>query len=233
MLYALGRPASFAVLLFSFVLGLTLHGWVQAFVADRMGDRGPRLHRRLEFNPQRQVDPFGALAGLVGGVGWAAPVELAGRRQRGRTVAVALSGPLANLVLGVGLLVLWRALLSDGASQVLALGLGQGLGGYVLQHGVSLGTDGLGVAVLLVGLSQLYLGVLSLVPLPPLTGGRLLFALAPRTAGWQRAEYYLITQNIGIALVLVLVILPLGGDLLLPRLLDEVLAPLLRGLLGV
>jgi Zn-dependent protease len=198
-----------------------------------MGDRGPRQNARLELNPQHHVDPFGAVAGLVGGIGWAAPIELSGRRQRARTIAVALAGPLTNLVLGVGLLVLWRGLLAEGASRGLADAFGGAGAGYYLQHGYSVAEDALGVVVLLVGASQLYLGVLSLVPIPPLDGGRLLFALAPRTAGWQRAEHWLVTQNIGTFAVLVLVILPLGGDLLLPRLLDDVLAPLLRVVLGV
>src|SRR3712207_7472052 len=52
----------------------------------------------------------------------------------------------------------------------------------------------------------------SLVPLPPLEGGRLLFARAPRTHGWQQAELYLVEKNLGTVAVLVLLLLPLGGQ---------------------
>ena len=233
MLYALGHPASFLVLAVSFVVGITLHGWLQAVTADRMGDRRPRLAQRTQFNPQVHLDPFGAVGALIGGLGWTHPVELPGRRERGRVLAVALVGPLANIVLGIGLLVVYRAALGTGESQILAGFYGDQGAGYVLQHGTSLAGDALGYAVLLAGASQLYLGVLSLVPIPPLDGGRLLFALAPRTLGWQRAEHYLVEQNIGVAVLLVLLVLPLGGQLLLLQVLDSLLAPLLRAVLGV
>jgi Zn-dependent protease len=90
-----------------------------------------------------------------------------------------------------------------------------------------------GGLLLLAGASQLYLGALSLVPLPPLDGGRLLFALAPRTHGWLRAEHELVERNIGVAVLLALLVIPLGGPVpLLPALLDTLLSPALSALLG-
>lgn len=233
MLYALGHPVSFAVLLVSFVVGITLHGWTQAVLADRLGDRRPRLARRTEVNPQVHVDPFGAVGALIGGLGWGAPVDLPARRSRMPLLGVALVGPLVNIVLGLALLGIYRGVLATGESQLLAAGYGDQGAGYVLQHGVAVAGDVLGYVVLLAGASQLYLGVLSLVPIPPLDGGRLLFALAPRTLGWQRAQHYLVEQNIGVAVVLVLLVLPLGGRLLLLQVLDSVLSPLLKLVLGV
>jgi Zn-dependent protease len=246
VLYALGHPGSFVVLVLSFVFGIMLHGWVQGLVAVRMGDHSVRHQRRNEFNPRVHLDPFGAVGALIGGLGWSHPIELAGRRDRRRTVVVALVGPAVNVLLGVGLLVLWRATLSSGlsglaatswahagSSDVAGLSVGPLTAGSALQHGVGFSGDALGFAVLLAGLSQLYLGVLSLLPVPPLDGGRLLFALAPVTMGWQRARHYLVEQNLGVAIVLVMLVLPLGGRLLLLYLLDQLLAPLLRALLGV
>jgi membrane-associated protease RseP (regulator of RpoE activity) len=57
--------------------------------------------------------------------------------------------------------------------QLLQYGVGQGIGGG----------DLLARALLMLGLMHVYVGALSLVPLPPLDGGRLLFALAPRSPG--------------------------------------------------
>lgn len=140
-------------------------------------------------------------------------------------LAVGLSGPAVNLVLGVVVLLGWRFLYGP-ASQL-------GGAATVLQHGTQLSGDAGSTILLLIGASQLYLGALSLVPLPPLDGGRLLFALAPRSPGWQKAEYYLVQQNIGIAVVLALLIVPLGGPLpLLPQLLDSILSPVLNLLCG-
>lgn len=227
MLYALANPASLLVLLISFVVGVTLHGWVQSVVADRVGDRRPRQEHRLEPHPRRHVDPFGAVAAGLAGLGWTRPLELHDRRHRSAVLAVALSGPAVNLVLGIGLLLAWRFIYgpAGGSSAGLA---------YQLQHGIAAETDSFGsIALLLAGASQLYLGALSLVPLPPLDGGRLLFALAPRSSGWQRAEHHLMERNIGVAVLLALLLIPLGGNVPpLPALLDIVLAPLLTLLTG-
>lgn len=223
MLYALSHPASLAVLLVSYVVGLTLHGVVQALVAGWRGDRRPTQEGRRKADPRVHIDPFGAVGALISGLGWVRPVELQ-RRRKDVIVWVSLAGPAVQLVLGIGLLLVWRAVagpvdpFADGAA-------------YYLQHGrpLSDGTD----VLLLAGASQLYLGALSLVPLPPLDGGRLLFGLAPRTTGWLRAEHQLAERNIGVAVLLALLLVPLGGPVpILPDLLDAILAPLLRLLCG-
>jgi Zn-dependent protease len=220
VLYALGDPVSFVVLVLSFLVAATLHGWVQALVASRTGDRRPVAERRTRPDPRRHVDPFGAVAAAIAGVGWARPLEPPDRRRRGAVLAVLLSGAVANVVLGVALLVGFR--LAGGAVtgttvQLLQYGVGQGIGGGELLLRV----------LLMLGLMNVYVGVLSLVPLPPLDGGRLLFALAPRSPGWQKAEYQLDERNIGIAVLLALLLIPLGGpQALLPVLLDTVVGPL-------
>ena len=84
------------------------------------------------------------------------------------------------------------------------------------------------------GLMATYVGGLSLVPLPPLPGGTALFALAPRSVGWQKARYQLVERNIGTAVLLALLLIPLGGpQALLPSVLDSVLGPLVRAVSGV
>ena len=147
-------------------------------------------------------------------------------RRKGVLVAVTLLGPAVNLVLGAGLLLLWRVI--EGPAD---LGDVHGGAAYVLQHGLVFhrASD----VLLLVGCSQLYLGALSLVPLPPLDGGRLLFGLAPRTQGWLKAEHQLVERNIGVAVLLALLLVPLGGPVpVLPDVLDALLWPLLRLLIG-
>jgi Zn-dependent protease len=226
VLYALAHPLSLVLLLLSFVVGITLHGWVQSLVADRLGDRRPRMEQRLRPDPQRQIDPIGAVAAALSGLGWVRPVELPDRRRRGAVWLVALSGPATNLILGVGLLVGYRLLY--GTVQVSDLS-------YVLQHGLAISSSAFGeAALLLVGGSQVYLGALSLIPLPPLGGGRLLFSLAPLTQGWQKARYYLVEQNIGVGITLVLLIIPLGSrnTPLLLFVLDKVLQAPLKLVLG-
>ena len=222
MLYALGEPLSFVILVLSFVLAVTLHGWVQSVVSARTGGRGALQPGATRPDPRRHLDPFGTIAGAIAGVGWARPVEVAGRVSRRALALVVAAGAGLNLALGFGALVALRALEGPlgGASSVL------------LQRGVS-GLDPLSHVLLLFGLMNVFVGVLSLVPLPPLDGGRLLFASAPRSSGWQRAQYYLVDQNIGVAVLLALLLIPLGGpQALLPTILDTLLGPLVELVTG-
>jgi Zn-dependent protease len=220
VLYALSHPLSLLVLLTSFVVGLTAHGAVQAWIARRMGDRRVVLEGRVSADPRRHVDPFGAVAALISGLGWVQPVDAPWGRRRNRVVLLSLAGPAVNVLAGVALLLAWRV--AYGPADEFSGGAA-----YALQHGLA--TDAApGALLLLAGASQLYLGVLSLVPLPPLDGGRLLFALAPRSHGWQRAEHQLVERNIGVAVLLALLVIPLGGPVpILPQLLDVILDPVL------
>lgn len=222
MLYAVGDPISFVLLLASFVIAVTVHGWAACLAADRGGDRRPRAEGRLRPDPRRHVDPFGAIAGLIAGIGWARPLEaLPGRR--GALVASCLAGPIVNLTLAAASLLAFRSMYGNGVAVVSAT---------LLQHGVAGGSAGQR-ATLLFGLMNAYVGILSLVPLPPLDGGRLLFGLAPRSPSWQKAEYHLVEQNIGLVALLLLLLLPLGGpQALLPTVLDNLVSPLVRLVTG-
>jgi len=208
VLYALRHPLALVALLAGFLVGVVAHGVAQAVVARRMGERflGPAGRARLD--PRRHLDPFGAIAATLAGPGWGATMEFDRlRRCTPRRYAVAvLAGPLANLVLAA----------AGVAGYLLAGGPRYVLGGPVVAAGVH-GSVQPGPAgqtlLLLFGIENLAMALLGLVPLPPLDGGRVLFALGPRSAGWQRAEYVLGEQNWGIVAVLVLLVLPLGGGL--------------------
>ena len=226
MLYALGDPVSLVLLLVSFVVAVTLHGWVQSVVAAREGDRAVVLEGRTKPDPRRHVDPFGAVSAAIAGIGWAKPVDVPDRRRRGAVVWVLLSGALANLVVGLGCLAALPFVSTASGSLIGFIGPSR-----LLQSGIA---GDLGArALLLFGLAHLMTGLLSLVPIPPLPGGRLLFALAPRSVGWQKAEYQLVERNIGIAVLLALLLIPLGGpQALLPTILDTVAGPLVRLVTG-
>ena len=223
MLYALGDPLSLLILLVSFLVAVTLHGWVQSLMATRAGDRAPAVEGRTKPDPRRHVDPFGAVAAAIAGIGWAKPVTPPDRRRRGAMVRVLLSGAIANVVVGLVALA--------AVPFVAAVSLGFLNASRVLQYGVE-GPIGARI-LLLFGLANLMTGLLSLIPIPPLDGGRLMFGLAPRTPGWQKAEYQLDERNIGIAVLLALLIIPLGGtQALLPTILDTIAGPLVRLVTG-
>lgn len=231
MLYALRSPAAFVALLVGFVLGLVVHVAAQRVaVRPRLRTAAPGARRRLALRRALSgaVDPFGAIAAALGGTGWARRPELGPRRRRGwqRDDLVLLAGPAANLAVAAAALLLYRAAGGDPrVASVASL--------PDLLHGQAPGLSLLPLALLLVGVQNLAMGLLALVPMPPLDGGQLLFAHAPRSAGWQRAEYYLAEHNWGVAVLLVLLLLPIAGEApLLLVLLDLVGGPLLAALTG-
>lgn len=226
MLYALGDPVSLLLLLLFFVLAVTLHGWVQSLVASREGDRTVVAEGRTRPDPRRHLDPFGAVAAAIAGIGWARPVEPPDRRRRGAMVKVLLSGAVANVVVGLGALAALPLVATAAGSVVGFVGPSR-----LLQTGIE--GDLAPRVLLLFGLAQLMTGLLSLVPIPPLDGGRLLFGLAPPTPGWQKAEYQLVERGIGTAVLLALLLIPLGGpQALLPTVLDTVAGPLVQLVTG-
>lgn len=224
MLYALGRPIDLLLLLLSYVAVVTLHGWVSALASRRAGAGDLGGSARTSPDPRRHIDPFGAVAAAIAGLGWAKPVPPPGRRRRGARALALLAGPVSSIALGLGVLAVSRLTGGPTLSGALVSALQQGVGAQVdLGHR----------ALVLFGLCSLFLGVLSLVPLPPLNGGQLLFGLAPQTAGWRQVEYQLVERNIGTAVLLALLLIPLGGPTaLVPRLLDIVVSPLATAVLG-
>lgn len=231
MLYALSHPLALLGLVLGFVAAVTLHGAVQAFVATRTGDRRPRAEGRVTLDTRRHLDPFGCVAAGLAGPGWVRPVEVGSPVFRGRApwrpVFVLATGPLASGLLGLGLLVAARAAGAPEPS-LLVPQLSD------LLHGKTLAVDGVSLLLLEAGAAALAVGLLALIPLPPLDAGRALFCVAPRSQGWQRARHWLIEQNIGLVAVLVLLIIPIAGERpLLLVLLDTLARPLLDAIAGL
>lgn len=202
MIYSLGQPVFFAGLVLGFVVGCFVHVGAQRWAILHLGGAQSRWLLPAHQGAARYLDPFGAVAALLGGVGWGTPVESASYRRTGRarTVALMLVGPLANAVLSIACLAL---LAQTGGFGVLAQSVTVG----DLLHG-HLGLGSAGPTLLAAAaIMNMSMAILSLIPLPPLEGGRILFLFTPRTLGWQKAEYYLVERNIGIAILLIGLIL--------------------------
>jgi len=159
-----------SVMLVPALLAITLHEVAHGYVAEQFGDPTARLLGRLNLNPLRHLDPIGTIAIFIFGFGWARPVPVnAGnfRRPRRDMIWVALAGPVTNLVLAV-----LSALLLKGLNL-----LGQtSLGGYEYFPKVATPLK------MMAGFSlyiNVVLGILNLVPLPPLDGGRILTGILP------------------------------------------------------
>ena len=97
----ISQPSILGIAVIVMLMALSFHNSVQALVAERLGDRSPRLAGFAAFEPQRQLDPFGVLFLLLLGFGWPRSVPVNSRNYRGRGRAEAwvwLAGIGAYLV---------------------------------------------------------------------------------------------------------------------------------------
>ena len=96
------------------LIGLTVHELAHAFIALRLGDDTAKQLGRVTLNPLKHIDPMGFIMLLVAGFGWAKPVLIDRKKLKNPArddVLVALSGPTANLLLAVVLVLLLRVVI--------------------------------------------------------------------------------------------------------------------------
>jgi len=151
-----------------FALAISFHEYAHAWMADRLGDPGPRLAGRLTLNPRAHLDFLGTVMLLLLGIGFARPVMVNASRFRDPVrdmMRVALAGPVANLLLA--------------AAAAMLIRLGEGL--YPrFAFDVPLVYRFLYVAVRL----NVALALFNLLPIPPLDGSRILRAFV----SWQTRD---------------------------------------------
>ncbi|MDE2019636.1 MAG: site-2 protease family protein [Patescibacteria group bacterium] len=186
----------FVVLIFSAVLHEVAHG----YMAEKLGDPTARNAGRLTLNPLKHLDAFGSvlmplMLYIVSGGAFffaaAKPVPYDPRNlehPRSGSAKIALAGPGTNLLLAFifGLVI---RILSYTAVPDLLLAL-------------------FAVIVYL----NIALMIFNLVPIPPLDGSRVLFAILPPTPGTYKAMYFL--ERYG--LIIVLLFAFFGFQYLLP-----------------
>src|SRR5438552_1092810 len=92
-------PTAFVGFLVAIILGITVHEFMHAYAAHRLGDDTGRLMGRLTLNPLAHFDIFGTLLLVLAGFGYGKPVPFNESRLRGPfgVTMVAIAGPLANL----------------------------------------------------------------------------------------------------------------------------------------
>lgn len=86
------------------IIGLTVHEYMHAYAAYRLGDSTAKASGRLSLNPLKHIDPVGFLFILFAGFGWAKPVifskeNLANPKKD--TTLIAIAGPFSNLCLAI------------------------------------------------------------------------------------------------------------------------------------
>lgn len=165
------------------LVSMTLHEAMHAFMGYFLGDDTAKAEGRLTLNPLKHIDPFMtlllplllAMLGLPI-FGGARPVPFNPQRVRhGEWGAafVALAGPLTNLFLAF-------------------LAFGVGVVSGVITSGGLIQNTLVGQIISLVVLVNLGFFVFNMLPLPPLDGSRVLYALAPESVrrGMEWIERY-------------------------------------------
>lgn len=159
----------FAIIL----LSMTVHEAMHAFMGYFLGDNTAKIEGRLTLNPLKHIDPFMTILlpltmALLGGpvFGGAKPVPFNPNRVRygeWGAAMVALAGPLTNLFIAF-----------------LAFGIGVLMG--VVSNGGLVASSFLGSVIAMTVSVNLGFFVFNMLPVPPLDGSRLLYALAPESA---------------------------------------------------
>lgn len=177
---------------------MTVHEFGHALAAKLLGDTTPEQQGRLTLNPLAHIDSMGLLMMMLVGFGWGRPVIFDARQlkyPRLGPALVGLAGPLANLL------------------SILVFGT---LTSFLVGGGVY-SPDNLMIQffVFLILLNTTLLAF-NLLPIPPLDGSHLLFALLPDRY-WQM-KAMLATQGPMLLLGLVFLDMVTGGSIFSPML---------------
>ena len=210
--------AAIIVVAIMLLIAFPVHEFSHALAAFRLGDATAKMFGRLSLNPIVHFDPVGGVLlaisfiGSAGafGFGWAKPtpvnpMNLEGGRRGDAIVAAA--GPISNLVLAIAGAIPLRYFINNQnlISEAPILGL-------VLQQFVVI---------------NLILMVFNLIPIPPLDGSKVLFALVDRRTEYQIRPFL---EQYGMLLLLLLILSSFftGGESILGR----VLSPIVHGIYG-
>lgn len=163
-------PVSFVAFIIAIVLGITVHEFMHAYTAHRLGDDTARLLGRLSLNPMAHLDPFGMLLLVLAGFGYGKPVPFNESRLRSAVgvTLVALAGPLSNIALAA----LFAIPLRFGSAEI--------LGDVYVQ------------ILYFVVLMNCILAIFNLIPIPPLDGSNIVYGLLPprQQYSWRTFQQY-------------------------------------------
>ncbi|HLZ23942.1 MAG TPA: site-2 protease family protein [Ktedonobacterales bacterium] len=178
----------------AFVIAVTIHEAAHAAMAGILGDASPIADGRLSVVPRRQMATVGTIAAIVtsfhglGSLGWGRPVDVDVRRLRGGAnlgmILVAISGPLVNLGIGLGLAFGMRAIPSFAALDAAAASCASTRTfGLAMQNCLATAQSPYLVRaeqfLVTLAVVNILLALVNCIPLHPLDGYKVIFALLP------------------------------------------------------
>lgn len=189
-----------AVYALPILFAITLHEAAHAFAARYFGDLTAYSQGRMSLNPVKHIDPIGTIAiplvlallnsPFLFGYAKPVPVDFSQLRNPKKDMLwVALAGPLANLVMALGWMVLFFVLDAAGLDEE-----------YFFRMAKA------GIVV------NLVLFAFNMFPVPPLDGGRIMTSLLPNRYAFRFARL----EPYGFFIVLALMMLNLLHFWMLP-----------------
>ncbi len=181
----LAHPILFLIIFPGILLTIAFHEYAHCWTADKLGDPTPRVKGRLTLDPRAHLDPLGVLAILLTRFGWGkpAPYDPFNLKDPVRdTALIAASGALINF------LIAWLLIIITKAFPVSGLWL---------------------MALVQLAAINIYLALFNLIPVKPLDGSKVLFALLPKEMAM---EYEQIMDKFGMMILLLLIIPFAGGQ---------------------
>jgi len=155
----MGSIVSFLLSLPPILFALTIHEYSHGYMALRMGDPTAKFAGRLTLNPIKHIDIMGLFAFIIFRFGWAKPVPINSGNFRDLKKGIlytSLAGPLSNFLIAI------------------PFGL--------IARGIPVQVDFLLPLRILLELFVFYnliFCAFNLIPIPPLDGSHVLFALLP------------------------------------------------------
>lgn len=147
-------------------MSVVVHEVSHGYAALALGDPTAKYQGRLTLNPLSHLDPIGSvlvplIGYLAGGfiIGWAKPVPFNPynlRNQKWGEALVAIAGPLSNISLAV----IFGLFIRFASGQAFMTPAFLGLAGFVVMINITL-------------------AIFNLIPIPPLDGSKILFAVLP------------------------------------------------------
>lgn len=161
------------IMIFALMLSFSIHEFMHAFAADRLGDPTPRNMGRLTMNPLAHMDPTGTILLLIAGFGWGKPVQYNPNRlnkfrsPRLMNIMVHLAGVTGNFILA-----LFSGII---ATLITCLASGRVASG----SGAAIAVSTVAMAFAYTEQFSLMLLAFNLLPIPPLDGFHVLEELLP------------------------------------------------------
>jgi Zn-dependent protease len=169
-------------------MSVVIHEVSHGYAALALGDPTAKYQGRLTLNPISHLDPVGSilipLIGYFAGgfiIGWAKPVPFNPynlRNQKWGEAIVAIAGPLSNISLAV----IFGLLIRFTSGQAFMTPAFSSLASFVVMINITL-------------------AIFNLVPIPPLDGSKILFAILPYK--WQSFKSSL--EKYGMILVFIFI----------------------------